>query len=556
MKGKLAAVIALVILFIPTYIAVAYYVSAQNAPVTESAVNKMELIDLYGDTYDFEKSSASTSENVENNILAFFMEMNNAATAEAALPDQLSGADFFKVTYYKYETESVYRYYFSSNPGDTYYIDGDGGVFRIPADIAGKFLLTKYARSVYDSSSAPTLTLLDQTIEPQTLVWKYVNYTGNYSISDQIDNTASAIQTYELVGGSFNLGFTVQPDLVSVRIVENGEIVFDDVYENIGNVNLNADATINVSITAKWYESTERGYAGEASYAFYADVAAQPVFYLGETDIEPGEFVVLTGINVKDIAGIQFASEPAIDFTPTFFKDDKYVRALIPISIYLDSIAELEASSEASMPFTFSLTTSGVTQTLTLNVTQKTFKNQDYEIPSDIVQVKRNESTITAFNDAMASVYSSADSQKYWSGAFAESCGGIIRTGYGIHRRIVSTKEEYRHEGVDYIVNSGDTAVAANAGRVIYVGEQVLSGKIVVVDHGWGLKTTYAHLSAANVAEGDTVEKGSVIGTVGSTGFTDGLMFHISYSVYGVTVCPYSLWDEGILMTEISEITQ
>ena len=67
----------------------------------------------------------------------------------------------------------------------------------------------------------------------------------------------------------------------------------------------------------------------------------------GQTEIEPGDFVVITAKNVDDPAAITFASEPDIGFTPTFFTDGDYVRALVPIDC---------AYTEKSVKFNISVT--------------------------------------------------------------------------------------------------------------------------------------------------------------------------------------------------------
>ena len=259
-------------------------------------------------------------------------------------------------------------------------------------------------------------------------------------------------------------------------------------------------------------------------------------FHLGETEIEPGEFVVISAKNIVDPTEITFKSEPDIGFTPTFFMDGQYVRALVPISMEFES-------SEVD----FYCMYGEVTQKLTLAINPKNFGSSSNDISSSIVNQTRTEATIKIFNDTMAPIISNTASTPLWEGTFIEGTDGILRTGFGRYITINSTGETYRHEGCDYVVESEADVMAVNNGKVVYVGYLDLPGYIVVIDHGLGLKSWYAHLSSSGTKVGDTVNKGDIIGKAGSTGFTERTICHITLSVYDVPVCPYDLWDEGIV---------
>jgi murein DD-endopeptidase MepM/ murein hydrolase activator NlpD len=94
------------------------------------------------------------------------------------------------------------------------------------------------------------------------------------------------------------------------------------------------------------------------------------------------------------------------------------------------------------------------------------------------------------------------------------------------------------HEGIDIGVSAGTPIHAAAAGTVIYCGWMEGYGNLVVVDHGNGLATAYAHQSAIAVTCGQGVAQGQVVGYAGSTGHSTGPHLHFEVRVNGAPVDP------------------
>lgn len=542
-QKKLIWAVCLVALFIPTYIGIWAYTSARKAPVREGVVSRMELTDLTGTVYSF--TSGSSEEGFEGGALAYFLALNDASKPVGSLPQQLVAADYFKAVYYSYDLSTTYRYYFSADPDNSYFVDGSGKAYKIPADKASAFIQSSYGVSIFPASTPPSMTFGDggTTILPTAMSWQCLSYGNVYKEVDVPVATDATPVSIPLLGG-LDMRFTVEPDYLLVNIKRDGLTVYDDQYENIASYAFEEGSKLDITVTAKWYENEERGAFGEATYQFMANVQAAPVFYLGENSIQPGEFVVLTGKNVTDIAEITFTSEPAINYTPVFYKDGDYVRALVPISVQLPD----------ATAYTFTVNCSGVTQTLSLAIEPKTFKSKDVTVSTQTMASKYTKETIDEFNNAAGPYLNAPGVVRHWDGLFIEGVENrYITAGFGIYRKLTGTYgngETYRNPGVDYIVNAGDKAVAANSGKVIYVGELALTGKTIIVDHGFGLKSLYAYLGETAVNAGDMVKTGDTIGTVGTTGFTAGYGFQYRLYVNTIPVCPYSLWENEIPMTE------
>ena len=99
------------------------------------------------------------------------------------------------------------------------------------------------------------------------------------------------------------------------------------------------------------------------------------------------------------------------------------------------------------------------------------------------------------------------------------------------------------HLGFDLAVVQHTPVVAANDGKVVYVGFLGIYGNVVVIDHGCGLQSFYAHLSSFEVKEGDDVRHGQVIAHSGQTGLAGGDHLHFTMLLDGIPVNPVEWWD-------------
>ena len=87
----------------------------------------------------------------------------------------------------------------------------------------------------------------------------------------------------------------------------------------------------------------------------------------------------------------------------------------------------------------------------------------------------------------------------------------------------------------------GSTISAANRGVVAMAVEFYLLGRTVVLDHGWGVYTVYAHLDSINVLEGQLLEPGQFLGRVGTSGRVTGPHLHFGTFIRGAKVNPEQL---------------
>jgi murein DD-endopeptidase MepM/ murein hydrolase activator NlpD len=114
---------------------------------------------------------------------------------------------------------------------------------------------------------------------------------------------------------------------------------------------------------------------------------------------------------------------------------------------------------------------------------------------------------------------------------------GLLSSGFGV-RVSPFTDTKVFHQGLDIDAPKGSPIRAAGGGKVVRCGFEPRYGNLVVIDHGNGYRTVYAHLSKRLVEVGDTVRRGDLIGKVGDTGRTTGPHLHYEVRLNGLPVNP------------------
>ena len=119
----------------------------------------------------------------------------------------------------------------------------------------------------------------------------------------------------------------------------------------------------------------------------------------------------------------------------------------------------------------------------------------------------------------------SHDTPRMWFEPFLKPRSSVMTSTFGTGRSF-NTDLKSRHNGTDFRGRVGDTVYASNRGVVALTDDFLLAGKILYLDHGAGVVTGYFHLSAALVAQGDTVQRGQPIALVGNSGRVTGPHLH------------------------------
>ncbi len=120
-----------------------------------------------------------------------------------------------------------------------------------------------------------------------------------------------------------------------------------------------------------------------------------------------------------------------------------------------------------------------------------------------------------------------------------------INSYFGLRVHPISRRKKM-HNGLDLKVNIGDDIMTTAMGKVIFAGTQRGSGKMVIIEHSFGFRTSYSHLNKINVKLGQIVGKGKVIGEGGNTGLSTGPHLHYEVEYYGreLNPKPFMDWNE------------
>jgi len=250
-------------------------------------------------------------------------------------------------------------------------------------------------------------------------------------------------------------------------------------------------------------------------------------------EVRPGELVV---VHVTDDAPVAAVTVRAFDHDwPTYRVDETTFEAFVGIDLDVRpgrytvalSLQRPDATREA------------LTHVLTVashefRTRRLTVSEAYVDPPAPVLE------RILGEAERLNALWTTETPERLWEGAFVRPVPQEANSAFGT-RTILNGQPRSPHAGADFASPTGTPVHAPNGGRVVLAEDLYYTGNTVIIDHGLGLYSVFAHLSAIDVSEGAMVVAGEVVGRSGATGRVTGPHLHWTVRAGGARVDPLSL---------------
>ena len=416
----------------------------------------------------------------------------------------------------------------------------NGQYYSIAKDDAYNLLLRNEFESAYSFNGVSNLSFtygdVIQSVPAADYTWNYKRVDGEYyldTVSGRAFNGTVRIPN----NSTFGMTFDKAPDFVEIKVTDGTSTVYTGEFAGLPTaLNYTADKLLGVSVNAKWYEAEEKNSFGEAVYTFNMLYDIPATYSLVDKSLSQGEFtlVKVTNGNVEDNIT---ASSAIMDGETHAFVNGNAQYIFIPISRNAPAGKNTITVNDPSGPVS-----------LSFEVKNKNFGKIQGTYSAQVISLD-TDTAHNAYIELLDSLHGKATFDKaLWEGKFAYPvAGSTVVAAYGAEISITGKSEPIYADGIYYKSSNGAQVKAANNGKIIYAGNSDYTGNAVVIDHGLGIYSYYFNLGSLSCSEGDSVNKSSVIGTIGTSGvtpFTDTLFY--ANSVDGYFVNPETQIKYGI----------
>jgi murein DD-endopeptidase MepM/ murein hydrolase activator NlpD len=248
--------------------------------------------------------------------------------------------------------------------------------------------------------------------------------------------------------------------------------------------------------------------------------------------VKQGEYIKLTFNNINsNNLKIESNLAESINYDIYYLNDEAY--AFIPVAI---------ATSKGSYYIKI-FDNDNLINDYGISVLEDDFKVQNLTISNEKVKESKNDEAQRLYREAMKKARSHNIKEKLYEDTFIIPTEGRITTEFGVKRYINGSTTPTRHYGIDIANKAGTIIKAPASGMVTFADFLPSGGNYVVIDHGMGLLSYYAHLNSVAVKELEMVKQGEIIGYMGSTGFSTGPHLHFALTFREIYTNPWQFID-------------
>ena len=515
------------LLLLPTILSfVLFYVIYNNVKDSSADIYHIRLTNFEGTVVAEERKLISDAQ--KDGIIALFFPITENLNTKAQIPEFIDRTRGFAATVDYMNEKNEYIFYFSVEHMVGYCIF-KGESYKLADVDARKFLKSPFSQSLYDSAELPQLyTISGEPITPKTAWWSYAMASGDYTMARNLNLTGDIV-VYDM-SGALGLSFDRKPSECNITIVKDKKIVYEGGYEELSHLSFEKGDILRINIDANWLYGQSADCYGNISYSFDVKISDRADFYLIDDSYTVNSLCAIFCYNVKDASNIVFEATPALPTKPQFTISHGQGIALVPIT-----------KEMSTGEYKLTLTYGAATEEFVINITEGSeLADIDIDVDQFTIQKAFDNAVLDDIETVRKFVLDNSNGEKLFSGEFLdyEALGATKRSGFGdVYNTPYKT---YYSEGSEYVfVSQTDTRISAlNSGKVIKTGYNAQLGNYVVVSHGCGLATWYAHLSTVDVVEGSYVVKGETLGKTGKTGLSDTKNVYILVTLWGELIDP------------------
>ncbi len=266
------------------------------------------------------------------------------------------------------------------------------------------------------------------------------------------------------------------------------------------------------------------------TFSVILDVLVEPIIEIDTSDLYQGDVIKVEISNIleNDVIEVESHYKPSL-----ILKSNDQAIFFIPL-----------AYREAAKLYPLTLKINEIEFSYELDVQAYEFKEIHFTVPiSTVSSTVGNQDAVIEYREVIYPTYETAVEDLYFEDSFIIPVENArISSSFGEMRFVNNATTPTRHAGIDYAIECGTPVNASNAGYVEVSQFLTMIGNTIVIDHGLGLKTYYEHMESLEVEAGELVEKGQVIGYVGTTGYSTGCHLHFQAMIKNQSFNPEALY--------------
>ncbi len=527
-----------ILLCLPMVFIVYFFLTLSDTNIDTDTVTAVTVTDTNGSECAFTKKED----------ISFYVDMYlNAAPLTAPLRS-VKDADCFDVTIKRDEGDVSFKLYPEINTNGCFLQKSDGSYASVLSAHAKTLLQRNEYAVVYDNSgyALPSLSFVmgnsKETIAPKEYTWQYQNIAGSI-VNHTATPTSEEKQSfnYDFKLSENPIDFSVEPAEVLLSFTDpDGNVLQETAFSKLYHTN---DTVLTARLEARW-NSMGKVTGGTAVYEFDVFYDVHPELMNTPAQTTAGAVIYLTFRHLS--ANETVVLDTMLDTSPLSIIYDEggdYAYIAMPVGV-----------NNAEGDYSVSFTIGDITESFTISVVPASKELNRARMDTELYIKATTPDSIEAYAALMEEWLSNKEEPMIEPGnKFGKPTENDVLYNYGTYMSVNDVVPYFHLESIDYTMTAGDSVKSAARGVIIYMGEDEIHGKMMVIDHGYGVLSHYYNLGdfIEGKAVGDTVQEGVLIGTAGVSGMTykEGeeaiSMLRFSISVNGVFVDPNRFFAEG-----------